>query len=352
MDMQGVPVQPGKAEGAPLRSRIGLWLGAALFFYILLFVELDPSNPLVTRMFAVVVLMAVWWITEAIPIAATSLLPIVLFPVLGIMRGGYRDAGSQIDFTATSLRNGLERSSLDISFPNVTSQYMDWLIFLFLGGFLIAIAVERWNLHKRIALHILRVIGGQPHRLVLGFMVATGFLSMWLSNTATTMMMMPMALSLIVLYEELNRGLAADGGVIDARAPNFAMALMLGLAYASSIGGLATIIGTPPNGVFVTQFSQLFPDAPAISFAGWMIFALPLSVVFLLATWAMLSWILFPLPSTTPFSGRDFIDREIRGLGPMTNEEKKVSAVFLAVALLWMTRSERLLGADIDIYGW
>src|SRR5690606_27818629 len=190
MGMQGAPVQADKVEGVPLRSRVGLWLGAALFFYILLFVELDPSNPLVTRMLAVLVLMAVWWITEAIPIPATSLLPIVLFPLLGIMRGGFRDARSQIDFSNTSFRNGIEASDLDISFPNVAAQYMDWLIFLFLGGFLIAIAVDRWNLHRRIALHIVRVIDGNPHRMVLGFMVATGFLSMWLSNTATTMMMM------------------------------------------------------------------------------------------------------------------------------------------------------------------
>lgn len=352
MDMQGVPVQPGKAEGTPLRSRIGLWLGAALFFYILLFVELDPSNPLVTRMLAVVVLMGVWWITEAIPIPATSLLPIVLFPVLGIMRGGFRDARSQIDFSSTSFRDGVEASDLDIAFPNVTTQYMDWLIFLFLGGFLIAIAVERWNLHRRIALHIVRVIGGNPHRMVLGFMVATGFLSMWLSNTATTMMMMPMALSLVVLYEEINRDLTAKGEVADARAPNLALALLLGIAYASSVGGLATIIGTPPNGVFVTQLGQLFPDAPPVSFGGWMLFAVPLSVLFLLTCWAMLCWMLFPLPLTTPFSGRKFIDDEIRALGPMSNEEKKVAAVFLIVALLWMTRSERLLGPDIDLFGW
>src|SRR5690606_38689699 len=224
-----------------------------------------------------------------------------LFPLLGIMRGGFRDARSQIDFSSTSFRNGIEASDLDIAFPNVTTQYMDWLIFLFLGGFLIAIAVERWNLHRRIALHIVRVIGGQPHRLVLGFMVATGFLSMWLSNTATTMMMMPMALSLIILYEELNRGIVANGGAVDERAPNLSLALMLGIAYAASIGGLATIIGTPRNRVFVTQFSQLFPDAPPVSFAGWMVFAFPFTVVFLLVTWGMLTWFLFPLPSTTPF---------------------------------------------------
>lgn len=342
-------IQP---EGRPLRSRIGLWAGAILFAFILIFVDLDPSNPLVTRMFAVVVLMAIWWMTEAIPIPATSLLPLVLFPLLGIMRGRVTDAKSRVDFSETSLSSGLQPSDLDIVFPNVASQYMDWLIFLFLGGFLIAIAVERWNLHKRIALHILKIIGGQPHRLVLGFMVATGFLSMWLSNTATTMMMMPMALSLIVLYEDLNKGIRAKGGVVDTRAPNFALVLMLGIAYSSSIGGLATIIGTPPNGVFVTQLAQLFPEAPAISFAGWMLFALPLSIIFMLISWILLSRVLYPLPSTTPFSGKSFIDSEIKSLGKMSNEEKKVAVVFASVAILWMTRSERLLGPEIDLFGW
>ncbi len=247
------------AEPIPLRSKVGLWLGAGLFVFILLFVDLDPANPLVTRMFAVLVLMAVWWITEAIPIPVTSLLPIVLFPLLGIMRGGFRDASNQIDFSETSMRGGLEPADLDIMFPNAASQYMDSLIFLFLGGFLIAIAVEKWNLHKRIALHILALIGGQPQRLVLGFMIATGFLSMWLSNTATTMMMMPMGLSLIVLYEELNRDIVLKGGTVDARAPNFGLVLMLGIAYAASMGGMATLIGTPTNGVLVTQLGQLFP---------------------------------------------------------------------------------------------
>jgi sodium-dependent dicarboxylate transporter 2/3/5 len=340
------------AEPVPLRSRIGLWLGAVLFVCILLFVDLDPANPLVTRMFAVLVLMAVWWITEAIPIPVTSLLPIVLFPLLGIMRGGFRDASNQIDFSQTTLRGGLEPTDLDIMFPNAASQYMDSLIFLFLGGFLIAIAVEKWNLHKRIALHILALIGGQPQRLVLGFMIATGFLSMWLSNTATTMMMMPMGLSLIVLYEELNRDIVLKGGTVDVRAPNFGLVLMLGIAYAASMGGMATLIGTPTNGVLVTQLGQLFPQAPQITFASWMMFAFPLALAFTLMTWFLLSKILFPLPATTPFSGKDYIHGEIQALGPMGNEEKKVAWVFLAVALLWMTRSERLLGADIDIYGW
>ena len=147
------------------RSRIGLWLGPAVFLSILFFVDLDPSNPLVTRMAAVVVLMAIWWITEAIPLPATALLPIVLFPFLGIMRGRVVDASSRIDADAVT---GVDIAELQIMYNNVASQYVDWLILLFLGGFIIAIAVEKWNLHKRIALHILSVIGGQPHRLSIG----------------------------------------------------------------------------------------------------------------------------------------------------------------------------------------
>ena len=134
---------------------------------------------------------------------------------------------------------------------------MDWIILLFLGGFIIAIAVEKWNLHKRIALNILKIIGGQPHRLVFGFMVATAFLSMWLSNTATALMMMPMGMSLILLYEEINTGLIISGGKPEPRADNFALTLLLGIAYSASIGGVATLIGTPPNGVLAVSYTHL-----------------------------------------------------------------------------------------------
>lgn len=336
----------------PLRSRIGLWLGPLVFISMLLFVDLDPAHPLVTRMAAVIMLMAIWWITEAIPLAATALLPIVLYPLLGIMRGREVSAVNRIDFSEVTLRDGLQLSDLDIVFPNVAAQYMDWIILLFMGGFIIAVAVEKWNLHKRIALNILRVIGGQPHRLVLGFMLATGFLSMWLSNTATAMMMMPMGMSLILLYEELNRKIVAEGGTVDSRAENFSLTLLLGIAYSASIGGFATLIGTPPNGVLVTQLPQLFPEAPEITFAGWMMFALPMSATYMLLAWVLLTRFVFPLPATTPFSGRDFINNEIRNLGKMTVEEKRVSYVFVGVAVLWMTRKERLFSEDVDLFGW
>jgi sodium-dependent dicarboxylate transporter 2/3/5 len=303
-------------------------------------------------MAAVIAWMAIWWITEAIPLSATALLPIVLFPLLGIMRGRAQSAAGLIDEQGANLPEGIALGDLDIVFPNVAAQYMDWIILLYLGGFIIATAVEKWNLHKRIALNILRIIGGQPHRLVLGFMVATAFLSMWLSNTATAMMMMPMGMSLVLLYEELNEKTRLAGGSVDARAPNFALTLLLGIAYSASIGGVATLIGTPPNGVLVTQMGQLFPDAPEFAFMTWMSFALPMSLVFLVTSWVLLTRFVFPLPASTPFSGKAFINAEIENLGPITTEEKRVRGVFIAVAVLWMTRKERLFGADVDIFGW
>ncbi len=334
------------------RSSIGLWLGPLVFLCMLLFVDLDPGNPEVTRMAAIIVLMAIWWITEAIPLAATALLPIVLFPLMGIMRGRELPAAGRIDLDTATFSEGFSASDFDIIFPNVANQYMDWIILLFLGGFIIAVAVEKWNLHKRIALNILRIIGGQPHRLVLGFMVATGFLSMWLSNTATALMMMPMGMSLVLLYEELNRKIEAEGGLVDDRASNFSLTLLLGIAYGASIGGFATLIGTPPNGVLITQMSQLFPEAPEITFSSWMLFALPMSAFYMVVAWFVLTRFIFPLPPTTPFSGRDFIHNEIQKLGPMSTEEKRVAFVFATFALLLMTRKERLFGADVDIFGW
>ena len=339
------PIEQNKS--IPLHSHIGLFLGPAVFILTLLFVDLEPGNPAVTSMLAVILLMAIWWITEAIPLAATALLPIVLFPLLGIMRGREVPAGNLVE-----LGQGVLPGDIDVIFPNVADQYMDWVILLFMGGFMIAVAVEKWNLHRRIALHVLRIIGGQPHRLVLGFMVATGFLSMWLSNTATAMMMMPMGLSLVLLYEDLNRQILADGGEVPANAENFSLNLLLGIAYSASIGGFATLIGTPPNGVLITQLPQLFPGAPDITFSSWLLFALPLSAVYMFIAWVLLTRFVFPLPKDTPFSGEGFIEKEISRLGPMSPEEKRVGWVFFTVALLWMTRKERLLGEEIDLFGW
>jgi len=336
----------------PTRSKIGLWLGPLVFVFMLLFVDLDPGNPAVTRMAAIILLMAIWWITEAIPLSATALLPIVLFPLMGIMRGRELSAAREIDLETATFTDGFSASDFDIIFPNVANQYMDWVILLFMGGFMIAVVVEKWNLHRRIALNILRIIGGQTHRLVLGFMVATGFLSMWLSNTATAIMMMPMGMSLVLLYEELNRKIEMEGGVVDNRSNNFSLTLLLGIAYGASIGGFTTLIGTPPNAMLLTQLTTLFPEAPEITFSTWLLFALPMSVIYMLVAWLLLTRLVFPLPPSTPFKGRDFIHNELQKLGPMSTEEKRVTTVFTMFALLLITRKERLFGEDIDIFGW
>ncbi|MED6332862.1 MAG: SLC13 family permease, partial [Pseudomonadota bacterium] len=283
---------------------------------------------------------------------ATALLPIVLFPLMGIMRGRELSAARQIDLETATFTNGFSASDFDIIFPNVANQYMDWVILLFMGGFMIAVVVEKWNLHRRIALNILRIIGGQTHRLVLGFMVATGFLSMWLSNTATAIMMMPMGMSLVLLYEELNRKIEMEGGVVDNRSNNFSLTLLLGIAYGASIGGFTTLIGTPPNAMLLTQLTTLFPEAPEITFSTWLLFALPMSAIYMLVAWLLLTRLVFPLPPSTPFKGRDFIHNELQKLGPMSTEEKRVTTVFTMFALLLITRKERLFGEDIDIFGW
>lgn len=339
-------------ESITLRNRIGLWLGPLAFVLILAFTDLDPGNPMVTRMVAITTWMAIWWISEAIPIAATALMPLVLFPAVGIMRGRHTDVSRQIDFGDSALSGGLTPGDLSISLHNVVSQYMSWVTFLLLGGFLVAIAVQKWNLHKRIALNILRLMGNRLDTLVLGFMLAASLLSMWLSNTATTMMLLPIALSVILLREEFHATHGATDTPLHPRERNFSLALLLGLAYAASIGGMATLTGTPPNAILVAQFEQLYPHAPPISFASWSMMAMPFSLLFLGCAWLLLTRLVFPLPPTDQFSGGDLIIRQHRELGPMSSEEKRVLAVFVTLVVLWFTRKKYLFGSDVDIFGW
>ena len=345
---------PVPATGAPasLRNQIGLWLGPLAFVLILAFTDLDPGNPMVTRMVAITVWMAIWWISEAIPIAATALMPVVLFPAMGIMRGRHIDVSKKVEFGDTALGGGLAPGDLSISLHNVVSQYMSWVTFLLLGGFLVAIAVQKWNLHKRIALNILRIMGNRLDTLVLGFMLTASFLSMWLSNTATTMMLLPIALSVVLFREEFHAAHATADAPPHPRERNFSFALLLGLAYAASIGGMATLTGTPPNAILVAQFEQLYPDAPSISFASWSMMAMPFSLLFLGCAWLLLTRLVFPLPPTGQFSGSGLIRRQHRELGPMSSEEKRVLAVFATLVVLWFTRKKYLFGSDVDILGW
>ncbi|MCB1060604.1 MAG: SLC13/DASS family transporter [Calditrichaeota bacterium] len=272
----------------------------------------DGEHPMAARCAGVAVWMGVWWLTEVVPLAVTALLPLVLFPVLGVM-----------------------------SASRVAANYTNDVIFLFLGGFMVALAMERWDLHKRIALHVILLIRGSVGLTLLGFMVATAFLSMWISNTAATMMMVPIASAVLARYDVL---LGKDASA------KIAVGLLLGIAYAASIGGIATLVGTPPNLVFVQLFKIEFPNAPEISFATWLFFAFPLTVMLLFAAWGVLR-VLY-VPKVESFSStRDVFRGELRELGTMRREEKVVAVVFAVMAMLWITRRPLTLGA-VTIPGW
>ena len=325
-----------------LRRKIGLLLGVPLFL-VLLWPALTPGlSEAGRRLLATSGLMAFWWITEAIPIPATALLPMCLYPLFGIL-----------------------------PMADVTRNYGDENIFLFLGGFLIAIAMQKWNLHRRLALHIVRLIGTAPRRLVLGFMCATAFISMWISNTATTMMMYPIALAVILQLapEQEARGQVAKNnkepmGKQTATSneqqatsnqqlatSNFRTCMMLAIAYAASIGGLGTLIGTPPNIIFAGSVQKLFPQAPPVDFLRWLAFGLPLILVFIPITWFLLTRLLFPIAKDLFSSGQDLIDAEIKKLGRMSAGERSVLVIFLSTALAWIFRVDLELGF-VTIPGW
>ncbi|MBE0649482.1 MAG: SLC13/DASS family transporter [Bacteroidales bacterium] len=291
----------------------GFALGLVSFFFVLLFLNLNPQKPAVTATLAVALLMAVWWIFEVVPLAITSLLPIFLFPMLGIMDG-----------------------------KTVSSVYFNDIIFLFVGGFMVALAMQRWNLHKRIALRILMFTGTSPAKILLGFMLATAFLSMWISNTATTMMMIPILLSII---EQLSENL-------DKRSSEkFTVGLLLGVAYSASIGGVSTLVGTPPNPMFVKVLDIIFPNAPEISFSSWFLFAFPLAIVIFIITWAYLYLLYKPLKaSISKIDGSTFVEQYQR-LGKPGYEEKIILTDFILMAILWMTRSEISIGS-FSFHGW
>lgn len=286
-------------------------LGPLLSLFIILFFDLSPSQPEVTRTAAVAVLLAFWWITEALPLAVTALLPVVLFPLVGIMES-----------------------------KTVSSYYFNDIIFLFIGGFILALAMQRWDLHKRIALRIILLIGITPKRLMLGFMGASTFLSMWISNTTTAMIMVPIAMALLLTLEE---------GFGEKEVRPFAIVLLLGIAYATSIGGAATLVGSPPNLVLAKIFSISFPKAPEISFVRWFIFAFPISFIFFLFTWLVL--ILLLGQKSKFISKLDIFKKEYSALGKMEFEEWVVLVTFAITAFLWLFRKEIVIG-HFHLPGW
>jgi sodium-dependent dicarboxylate transporter 2/3/5 len=284
---------PGEPGGR--HPRIGLWLGPAAFAATLA-IPLPGAGPDAQRMAAVAVLMACWWVTEALPLAATALLPLLLFPVLGLA-----------------------------SASEAAAPYADHVIFLFMGGFMLARAMQRWGLHRRLALRVVAAVGGGPSRVVLGFMCATAFLSMWVSNTATAAMMLPIAVAVLA-----ERGESSPAG------SNFGVCLMLGIAYAASIGGMGTLIGTPPNVLLAGTLQRNY--SIEVSFLGWMAFALPVVVAFVpLAWWVLTAW-LYPVGDETGTSRAGVVAERLRALGPMGRGERSVAALFAATAAAWTLR--------------
>ena len=285
-----------------LTSRIGIILGPALFQLILFFVKPADMSSEALAMLAVTVWIATWRITEAIPIAATSLLPLVLLPTLNVL---------PIAETAAS--------------------YSHPMVLLYMGGFMIAMAIEKWNLHKRIALSIISLIGTDIQKIILGFMVATGFISMWISNTATALMMLPIAIAVVTQLtpNEANKEVLPN---------NLGKALMLGIAYSASIGGMATLIGTPTNIILAGVIKDMY--GYEISFSQWMLYGFPIAVLLLAFCWFYLVKVAYPFDKDFKIEGgKEEIQRQLSLLGPMTKEEKRVAWVFGTVSFAWISRT-------------
>ncbi|MFT4756693.1 MAG: sodium-dependent dicarboxylate transporter 2/3/5 [Vicingaceae bacterium] len=281
------------------KKNIGLLLGPLCFILIHFFVHPEGLSEHGRSVLGITLWIAIWWVTEAIPIEMTALLPIILFPLSGAL-----------------------------SLKETGAAYGHKFIFLFVGGFILAIAIEKWQLHKRIALHIIKIIGTSLINIMLGFMLSTALLSMWISNTATTVMMLPIGMAVIAQLSDRN--------TLKKDTP-FGKALMLSIAYSASIGGMATLIGTPPNLIFAGVIQEFY--GIEISFLQWFTFGLPISVLLLFICWAYLSKVAFNLKGQKFPGGTEIITKQLADLGKMSREEKTVMVVFLLTAFAWISRS-------------
>ena len=285
-----------------LKNKIApILLGPVAFVLVLLFVHPEGLSVQANAVLACTVWIAIWWIFEATNISVTALLPIILFPLTG---------------------------ALDIK--TTTASYGHKYVFLYLGGFILAMAIERWNLHKRIALHIIKFVGTDVSKIILGFMIATAFMSMWISNTATSVMMLPIGMAIIAQLKDHPETEENENTI-------FGKALMLGIAYSASIGGIATLIGTPPNLVLAGVVQEIY--GVEITFAQWMKFGLPLSLVLLAICWVYLTKFAFTFKREKFEVGKAEIEELLKNLGKLSYEEKVVSVVFFMTAFLWISRS-------------
>lgn len=277
----------------------GLILGPLMFLIILLIAPTNVLNPEAWKVIAVAIWMIIWWITEAAPIPVTALLPIILFPLTGVF-----------------------------TIDEATAPYANKIIFLFMGGFMLGLGMERHNLHKRIALNLIKKTGTNPNGIILGFMLTTAFISMWISNTATTVMMLPIALSitqLLEINETSNKG-----------KKRFALGLMLAIAYGANIGGTATIIGTPPNVAWVGFMSDMI--GYEVTFAKYLTIGLPICVIMLAITYLIITRVMYPSKIKTLSESANIIDDQLQALGKISKPEKYVAIIFVMTALTWILR--------------
>tara|TARA_R110002012_G_scaffold160895_2_gene322906 strand:+ start:18503 stop:19945 length:1443 start_codon:yes stop_codon:yes gene_type:complete len=283
------------------KQNIGLFLGPIMFIIILIFFHPEDLSIPANAILASAVWVAIWWITEALHIAVTALLPIILFPLSG-----------------------------GLALKATTASYGHKYIFLFFGGFVLAIAIEKWNLHKRIALTIIRIVGTNVNHIILGFMVATAFLSMWISNTATAVMILPIGIAIVLQLKD-------NPDTIEDENQIFGKALMLAIAYSASIGGMATLIGTPPNLVLAGVVQESY--GVEITFSQWFIFGFPISLVFLFLTWIYITRVAFKLKLKEFPGGKSEINNQLKKLGSISYEEKMIFLVFILTAFAWISRS-------------
>ncbi len=279
-------------------NSIKILTGPLLFFIAILYAVLTGAPMPVCAVIGTALWMIYWWVTETVSMAVTALLPMILFPVFGVM-----DAKA------------------------VAPAYGNSVVYLFMGGFILALALEKWNLHKRIALFIIQKTGSTAKGLLLGILLSTGFISMWISNTATAVMMLPIATSLLAVLESHHEKKVHD---------NLTRSMLLGIAYASNIGGMATLIGTPPNVVFAAYMSEHHHQT--IGFGRWMLLATPLSLLLLLFAWYLMAFVLFPVGKQRYDSLQQNVTQQLTALGKIKGGERKVMMVFMATCVCWISR--------------
>ncbi|MDC3210873.1 DASS family sodium-coupled anion symporter [Saprospiraceae bacterium] len=282
-------------------KKVGFLLGPLLFLFILFYPE-EIINPIAHHVIAVAAWMVCWWVTEAVSISVTALIPLTIFPLVDVM-----------------------------SISDVAKSYAHPIVFLFFGGFIIALALEKVNLHRRIALSILKLTGTNADGVVLGFMLATALMSMWISNTASTVVMLPIALSVIKLLINDEDGFTKND-------KNFALSIMLGIAFSANIGGMATIVGTPPNMVMVGVMKDQYNID--IGFFNWMKMGVPFAILLLSIAYLLIVKVFYPNNLGQLKASGNIIDAELKKLGKVSRDEKLVLVIFLTTAFLWMIRSK------------